>query len=492
MKKIKKLLILLVTIIVLSLNFQKNIFAESYGLQNTDVNTPAVGNIFIRVDGKYIYEQADKIINRINNIRLEACKEGVVNPNNGKKLTLKDYKPVKWLNSLERYARLRSAEASVNWSHTRPNYKNTFKTSMAKVKNGYHSGENLALGCDMMTSIDGYYAEKKAYIQGRSGLTGHYENIIDPENVLIGAAGFVKNNTMFTAIEFGTLFHHNTTNDNYKQDKYNGNVSQLIEVNPSYLVTGISISGSNNVYIGGTNKLNLTVKMKNATKEAAVYSGAVWKSSNASVATVDKNGVVSGLKAGTTTISASVGGYSHSYKVSVKQRDIRVLLVKINEITKAITKGSSYNLNAVVTPNNATNKNLSYTSSNTKVATVDKNGKVIGKSAGTTIITVVSKDGSNKKATCKITVKNPIRINKIVLNKNNLTIRKNKTYQLKTVIYPNNATNKNLTWTSSNDKIVKVDRNGKITTKGIGTAVVSVGSNDGSKKSARIIIKVIK
>lgn len=125
-----------------------------------------------------------------------------------------------------------------------------------------------------------------------------------------------------------------------------------------------------------------------------------WSSSNKKVATVDKNGVVVGVKKGTATITAKTsGGKKATCKVKVKVPAVKVTL---NKTKVTVAKGKTVTLKATVTPSSA-KENLTWSSSNKKVATVDSKGKVKAQKKGTAIITVKTSGG--KKATCEITVK---------------------------------------------------------------------------------------
>lgn len=340
MKKIRKsvLMTLIAMMAILNITFIKVNTVDAASVYKTDVSSPASNNVFITVNGTFLSESASKIVKRINDIRYEACKQGVINPDTGKKLTTKDYKPIVWSETLEAYARLRAAEASVNWSHTRPNNKSTFKNSMAKISNGYHSGENLAWGYTVLNSIEGYYSEKSLYLKNRKN--NHYSMMISPENTLVGVAGFQqKGKSIFSAMEFGTIFPGKKNNNSSRQNAVKGDAIQTIEVNVPYLINSISISGAKEIGVGITLKATATANMKNTTKTAEITKGATWKSSNTKVATVDANGNVKGVKTGTATITVACGGKSASYKVTVitKNAYLSKIHSKVSQVTKAIT-----------------------------------------------------------------------------------------------------------------------------------------------------------
>ena len=131
-----------------------------------------------------------------------------------------------------------------------------------------------------------------------------------------------------------------------------------------------------------------------------------------------------------------------------------------------------------MSPSDATDKTVSWKSSNTSVATVDQNGKVTAVNAGSAVITVTTNDGS-KTATCKVTVVIPV--TSVSLNKTELTIEKGKSETLTATVSPSDATNKAVTWQSSNNSIATVDQNGKVTAKELGNVTITVTTKDGSK-----------
>ena len=124
-------------------------------------------------------------------------------------------------------------------------------------------------------------------------------------------------------------------------------------------------------------------------------------------ADVDENGKVKAIAKGTATITVkTANGKKATCKVTVVNPKPRVSKVTLNKTSATLVKGDALSLKATVAPNNAGNKAVSWKSSNTSVATVSSRGKVTAKKSGTAIITCTAKDGSGKKATCKITVRN--------------------------------------------------------------------------------------
>lgn len=154
-----------------------------------------------------------------------------------------------------------------------------------------------------------------------------------------------------------------------------------------------------NVSTGKTVKLKATVNPTDATIKEVT-----WKSDKSSVATVDSKGVVTGKKAGTAVITATTKDGQKTAKCTVTVKDVKVKSVSLNKKSASVQKGKTITLKATVKPTNASNTDVTWKSSDTKIATVDKKGVVKGVKAGKATITVTTKDG-NKTAKCKVTVK---------------------------------------------------------------------------------------
>ncbi len=170
---------------------------------------------------------------------------------------------------------------------------------------------------------------------------------------------------------------------------------------------------------------------------------------------------------------------------------IAVSSIDLNYSSVYLEIDDTLNLTATIYPNNATDKSVSWSSSNTSVATVS-NGLITAKSAGTTTITV--KTNNNITATCYVTVNNSsqqlIPVTSISLNKTSATLEIDNTLNLTATIYPNNATDKSVSWSSSNSSIVTVE-NGTITAVGYGSATITVSTIDGNK-TATCLVEVVE
>lgn len=210
-----------------------------------------------------------------------------------------------------------------------------------------------------------------------------------------------------------------------------------------------------------------------------------WASSEPNVATVS-NGNVAALKPGEAVITATtINGISASCKVVVNARKVLVQSVTLDHNTADVNTGDEFKLVATVLPVNADNKTLDWNSNAPAVASVDNAGNVKALSSGTAEITVSTTDGSNLSSKCVVNVSDPvILVSSIVLDKNSFEAVVGATVSLVATVFPENATNKNLLWTSSNDKLVGIDQSGNVTIKATGKAEVKVSATDGSGVSA--------
>ena len=226
------------------------------------------------------------------------------------------------------------------------------------------------------------------------------------------------------------------------------------------------------------------------TPENAENKSITWSSNNEAVATVDVNGTVTAKSAGTAVITAtSTNGKSAGCTVTVEKKQIPVTEVRLSESTVGIVEGSTYKLTATVLPENTTDsKSVSWSSSNSEVATVDANGTVTAKRAGTAVITATSTNG--KTAGCTVTVsKKEIPITEISLDKSSATLTEGETTTLVATVLPENTTyGKSVKWSSSNVAVTTVDIMGKVTAKSAGTAIITATSENGKTASCTVTV----
>ncbi len=163
---------------------------------------------------------------------------------------------------------------------------------------------------------------------------------------------------------------------------------------------------------------------------------------------------------------------------------VSVTGVSLNKNATTIAIGANETLTATITPANADNQAVTWSSNNTAVASVDQTGKVTGVSAGTATITVTTQDG-NKTASCTVTVPDPsadpVAVTGVSLNKTSTSLTVGATETLTATVAPANATNQAVTWSSNNTAVASVDQNGKVTAVAAGTATITVTTQDGNK-----------
>ena len=250
-------------------------------------------------------------------------------------------------------------------------------------------------------------------------------------------------------------------------------------------VTGVSLNKSNlELYREQSEQLLATVLPENATNTAVV-----WSSSSDSVATVDQSGNVTGVSAGNATISVTTedGGFSAQCTVTVSQR-VAVTGITLDKTELTIFNGKSKTLYETVQPENATNKNVTWSSSNEEIVTVSSYGTIHANSVGIATITVTTEDGG-KTATCAVTVE-PISVTGITIDPTTLDLGIGQETTLEATVSPSDADNKNFSWSVDDSTVISLD-NGHIVALKEGTATVTVTTQDGHY-SATCTVNVAK
>ena len=171
-------------------------------------------------------------------------------------------------------------------------------------------------------------------------------------------------------------------------------------------------------------------------------------------------------------------GYYYKSTLTVKVPTVAVTGVTLNKSTLELIAGDTESLTATVAPSDATTKDVTWESNNTAAATVDANGKVTAVGAGEATITVKTKDGE-KTAICTVTVKAAtVAVTGVTLNKTELKLTTGDTETLTATVAPENATTKDVTWTTDNAAVATVT-NGVVTAVKAGTATITVTTADG-------------
>ena len=295
------------------------------------------------------------------------------------------------------------------------------------------------------------------------------------------AIATVDANGLVTAVAAGTAIITASTTDG-------SNLSASCEVTVKQLAVSLTLDKTAaEVTVGETLLLNATVLPDNTSNPAVT-----WSSSNDAVATVDANGLVTAVASGTATITATTADGSNltaSCSVTVKQLAVSLTLDKT---AAEVTVGETLQLTATVVPDNTSNPAVTWSSSNDAVATVDETGKITAIAAGTATITATTTDGSNLTASCEVTVKPAvILVNSIVLDKTTAEVVEGGMVKLTATVLPEDATDKSVTWTTSDAAIATVNEDGLVTAVAPGTVTITVSAKDGSDKTATCEVTVL-
>lgn len=240
-------------------------------------------------------------------------------------------------------------------------------------------------------------------------------------------------------------------------------------INVSQQVTGITLNSTDfEIYVDEEYKLIANIAPKTATDQDVV-----WSSSDAKVATVDKNGTVKGLQGGTTMIKCVTedGDYT-AYALCTVVEKVTTITV---EESAEIGVGEKKKLNAVVSNETATDKNVVWSSNKPKVCTVTKKGVIKGKKPGTAVITVMATDGSEAYAECEVRVINATQ--SVDVSASFVELMVGESIKIKATTEPASTTYKPI-WSSSDEKIAIVNKKGKITALKAGDCIMKAQSPD--------------
>ena len=241
-------------------------------------------------------------------------------------------------------------------------------------------------------------------------------------------------------------------------------------------VESVAVAGEANQAVYENGKIQLAVTF---TPENATNKGLKWESDNLEIATVDENGIVTGVKAGTTTITAtSVGNSDAVATFTVTVEEIYMTEFSVVADRTTVTVGDTVNVRAIIKPDEYPNKEVTWKSLNETVATVDENGVVTTKATGPVTIQGTSKADPDSSATVTILVEDVKAESVTISGYNRDYLTTGNTVNLTATVLPVNAADKKITWSSSNTDVVEVDENGKVTAKGQGTATVRALNED--------------
>lgn len=250
-------------------------------------------------------------------------------------------------------------------------------------------------------------------------------------------------------------------------------------------VSSITIDGPTSVSIGSSITLNATISPNNASN-----TGITWSVTNGTgSATINPStGELTGVTVGSVTVIASAQdgtGKTASYSVTVTPALVTMITISGNS---SVNVGSTAQYTAAITPINATNKTVTWTVvSGTGSATINSStGVLTGVSIGSVTVIASAQDGSGKTASYSVTIAS-IPVTSVSVSPTSAALSTGSTQQLIATVYPTTATNKNVTWSSNNTSVATVSNTGVVTAKSSGTAVITVTTEDGSRKATSTI-----
>ena len=347
-------------------------------------------------------------------------------------------------------------------------------------------------------SGNGYTVSLKA-VQKATGLTLNlssktlYTNetftivpTVTPSNTYDKTAGYTSSNTtVATVSNTGVVTAKKAGSAVITVNTMDGsNLSKTVSVTVKQYVTSISLNVTQpTLYTGETLALTASVSPSDASSKTLTY-----ESSDTSVATIDQNGHITALKAGSTniTVLATDGsGVSKTITLTVKQRATYIDL--LNPISELYI-GSTHQLDMLILPEDTSDKSVTYTSTNPLVASISDSGLITPHSRGLVTIIISTNDSSDLHYNIAFTVKQYVE--GITLQNANLTLYTGESETLYPTVFPEDADNKAYTFTSSDSSVAIVNEIGKVTAIKAGSTTVTVSAVDGSGVSADAEITV--
>ena len=282
----------------------------------------------------------------------------------------------------------------------------------------------------------------------------------------------------YLAIFFADLADYGTFawNSSARESRFTANV----------LATGISFNNTTaTLKVGDSLTLKATLTPASSTDKDLT-----WTSANTGIVKVTGNkleGYLTAVSTGTTTVTATTSsGKTATCTVTVQPVGAAATGITLNKTTATVKIGEYTKLIATVTPSNAADKTVTWSSSNANIARVTQEGDVLGTANGTAVITATTSNG--KTATCTITVTPAgVEATGISLNTSSLSLNVNQTVTLTATVTPNNATDKTVTWATSNSSVATV-QNGVVKAIAQGTATITATTSNGRTATCNVSV----
>ncbi len=265
----------------------------------------------------------------------------------------------------------------------------------------------------------------------------------------------------------------------------NPEITEIFHVIVTQPVKKITVSGSKYVFAGESVQLTAS-----CTPSTATIQNITWSSRSPQIASVDEYGMVTGLRKGNAVIDAKAADGSRtvgSFTVTVAQKPTGMTL---NETVMNLVAGKKGQLHATISPASANDKSVTWSSSDPSIVTVNEQGQVTALSRGSCIVTVTSSANPEISASAEVNVVQQVTAISFDSAKVSLNVRTS--LQLGWTVLPEDATNSEVIFTSSNNRIATVDRNGVVTGVSKGTVRIYAKAVDGSDVRGQINVQVIQ
>ena len=241
----------------------------------------------------------------------------------------------------------------------------------------------------------------------------------------------------------------------------------------------LKLEGSSSLAVGESVVVKATVEPDNAT-EADKLS---WSSDKPEVASVSgnaKEATITAVAEGKAKITATVDGKSATVEITVVAATVAVESISLDPSSATLKVGEEASFVATVKPDDASDKTVTWSSSDAKIASVSDNGKVTAVAVGTATITAKA---GEKSAQCTITVSaEVVAVTSITLSKSSINLKKGESQALTATVKPDNATDKTVTWSSTDEEVATVDQNGNVTAVSVGMCYVKAQAGECTAK----------
>ena len=316
------------------------------------------------------------------------------------------------------------------------------------------------------------------------GQTATVTATVAPSDATDKTITWSSSNTDVATVSGGKITARSAGRAIIKATSSNGKSASVIVTvkEPVVEVTSVSISNySLSLEVGQSSTVTATVNPSNATDQTIT-----WSSSNTDVATVS-NGTITAVSVGRAVIKAkSSNDKSASVIVTVKEPVVEVTSVSISNYSLSLEVGQSATVTATVNPSNATDQTITWSSSNTDVATVS-DGTITAISAGRAVIK--AKSSNDKSASVIVTVKEPVvEVTEVSLSTSSVELEEGQTTEVFAVVVPSDATDTFITWASSDTSVADVN-DGIITAVGEGTATITAVASNGVGAELTVTVK---